>query len=396
MMPGDKWITPYATYGEALAALRNQRGLSINELAHRSHLNARQVRRFEANEAIPIGKELEKIERNLRGLPAYRHLIRVEKIQTVKITIPDFELPPPVSAASAPSSMEIAADSVPAASAPSSMEIAADSVPAASAPSSLEIAADSVPAVPFLPAPSPPPAPLALVDDVEGDVEGGSERETERDIMGKTAGWNARLRAARKAKGLSQEQLAELIGVSAGTINRWEIHPRNVIMDPAVHKLETVFPGIGLPSTLVGAALHLTLPKTDGEKRCPHCGKTKPKSEFYRASYRADGLNPYCIQCAAEVGAKKRAAKSRPAAAKTIRRPELAKVAAPAPAKAPDFAGVAAALDKARIGTRDAQARVAKIREALTAAEREVEESVSAEKLLAENLRRMLAEVAGQ
>src|SRR5262252_2134533 len=248
MMPGDKWITPYATYGEALAALRNQRGLSINELAHRSHLNARQVRRFEANEAIPIGKELEKIERNLRGLPAYRHLIRVEKIQTVKITIPDFELPPPVSAASAPSSMEIAADSVPAASAPSSMEIAADSVPAA----------------PWLPAPSPPPAPLALVDDVEGDVEGGSERETERDIMGKTAGWNARLRAARKAKGLSQEQLAELIGVSAGTINRWEIHPRNVIMDPAVHKLETVFPGIGLPSTLVGAALHLTLPKTDG------------------------------------------------------------------------------------------------------------------------------------
>src|SRR5262252_2378494 len=364
MMPGDKWITPYATYGEALAALRNQRGLSINELAHRSHLNARQVRRFEANEAIPIGKELEKIERNLRGLPAYRHLIRVEKIQTVKITIPDFELPPPVSAASAPSSMEIAAHSVPAA--------------------------------PWLPAPSPPPAPLALVDDVEGDVEGGSERETERDIMGKTAGWNARLRAARKAKGLSQEQLAELIGVSAGTINRWEIHPRNVIMDPAVHKLETVFPGIGLPSTLVGAALHLTLPKTDGEKRCPHCGKTKPKSEFYRASYRADGLNPYCIQCAAEVGAKKRAAKSRPAAAKTIRRPERAKVAAPAPAKAPDFAGVAAALDKARIGTRDAQARVAKIREALTAAEREVEESVSAEKLLAENLRRMLAEVAGQ
>src|SRR5215471_11911460 len=123
MMPGDRWVTPYESYGDALAALRKQRGLSINELAHRSHLNARQVRRFEANEAIPIGKELEKIERNLRGLPAYRHLIRVEKIQTVKVTIPDFELPPMVHAADAPSSTERAADSVPApASAPTPIE----------------------------------------------------------------------------------------------------------------------------------------------------------------------------------------------------------------------------------------------------------------------------------
>lgn len=36
-------------------------------------------------------------------------------------------------------------------------------------------------------------------------------------------------------------------------------------------------------------------------KRCPRCATAKSRSEFYRAKNRADGLQPYCRVCRAEI-----------------------------------------------------------------------------------------------
>jgi hypothetical protein len=36
-------------------------------------------------------------------------------------------------------------------------------------------------------------------------------------------------------------------------------------------------------------------------KRCPKCGHTKPRFEFHVATRRADGLQPYCKACRAEI-----------------------------------------------------------------------------------------------
>src|SRR5437773_1609137 len=40
-------------------------------------------------------------------------------------------------------------------------------------------------------------------------------------------------------------------------------------------------------------------------KRCPRCGETKSQFEFHRASLRADGLQPYCKSCRAEIDHKR-------------------------------------------------------------------------------------------
>jgi len=36
-------------------------------------------------------------------------------------------------------------------------------------------------------------------------------------------------------------------------------------------------------------------------KRCPRCATVKPRSDFHRAKLRADGLQPYCRACRAEI-----------------------------------------------------------------------------------------------
>jgi len=36
-------------------------------------------------------------------------------------------------------------------------------------------------------------------------------------------------------------------------------------------------------------------------KRCPRCKETKLRSEFHQATLRADGLQPYCKPCRAEI-----------------------------------------------------------------------------------------------
>lgn len=42
------------------------------------------------------------------------------------------------------------------------------------------------------------------------------------------------------------------------------------------------------------------LPKWMAMKRCGHCGRTLPESEFYRNKTRRDGLDSYCKYCRKE------------------------------------------------------------------------------------------------
>jgi len=46
-------------------------------------------------------------------------------------------------------------------------------------------------------------------------------------------------------------------------------------------------------------------PPTD--KRCPHCGETKPLEAFHRASHTTDGRQGWCASCVNEYRRKGRA-----------------------------------------------------------------------------------------
>jgi len=46
-----------------------------------------------------------------------------------------------------------------------------------------------------------------------------------------------RIRAARKAKGVTQKQLSEILGTTQGTVNQWEKGKRNPKLNPTLRKI---------------------------------------------------------------------------------------------------------------------------------------------------------------
>src|SRR5262245_29857208 len=89
-----------STYGAVVRWFRTERKLSVDQLARMAHLNSRAIRRIEADEAIPVGKDLLKLEGPLQPLRGFRHLIKIPKPHEVKpevieVTVPKLPLPEP-------------------------------------------------------------------------------------------------------------------------------------------------------------------------------------------------------------------------------------------------------------------------------------------------------------
>jgi transcriptional regulator with XRE-family HTH domain len=346
------------TYGRVLAVLREARGLTVKELAHRTSLNVNLLRRIEADEAVPIGKDVPKLESQIRGLREYRHLIRLPKpvppappapkdILTLRIeTAEPVEPVEPVEPSEASGPSPDSPDTTGALLAAWEKERAER----AAAPIPEPIPEPVPEAAPPAPEPEPPkePEPMAKTGiRAEQRVLIAASRKKWADTGHK---W---LKSQREKMALGTLAIAAQFGVHHVTWSTWESgNPKHSPSEATQERLAEFFKG----------------------KTCTSCGKRKPLKDYRVRSDSPDGRQPYCRECASGIDAKYRGRKARGETAKRGETPEPVKdsgpVDVPAKRKKPaaepgapgDLEAIAAALPKALAAARDAADRLAKLR----------------------------------